>query len=178
VIDIEICSREEAGEILCSPAKRKDVVMLVSIGEAHDPAPEGFGNVAVSHRFYFADTNSEDGPTVEDVERLIATAQTLADRSSGRVVIHCQAGISRSTAAATIFYAVLLGEGREDDAIARVIAAARAHGKALGRLVPDVQTGIDIHRQGFDFVCYSGDVWVLQAGVKAGIDAIRAGVER
>ena len=26
--------------------------------------------------------------------------------------------------------------------------------------------GIDLYRQGFDFVCYSGDVWVLQAGVQ------------
>src|ERR1043165_200951 len=59
---------------------------------------------------------------VAEVERLIRTAQSLAERS-GRVVIHCQAGISRSTAAATIFYAVLLGEGREDEAIARVLAA-------------------------------------------------------
>ena len=64
------------------------------------------------------------------------------------------------------------------DAIKRVIEAARQHGKAVGRLVPDVQIGIDLYKQGFDFVCYSGDVWVLQAGVKAGIDAIRAGVER
>ena len=122
MIDIEICSREEAGEILCSPSRRKDVVMLVSIGEAHDPAPAGFRNVAPRHRFLFADTNSDDGPAVADVERLIRTAQSLAERS-GRVVIHCQAGISRSTAAATIFYAVLLGEGREDEAIARVLAA-------------------------------------------------------
>jgi 2-dehydro-3-deoxyglucarate aldolase/4-hydroxy-2-oxoheptanedioate aldolase len=63
------------------------------------------------------------------------------------------------------------------DAIKWTIEAARKHGKAVGRLVPDVQTGIALYREGFDFVCYSGDVWVLQAGVKAGIDAIRAGVE-
>jgi predicted protein tyrosine phosphatase len=122
VIDIEICSREEAGEILCSPAKRDGVVMLVSIGEAHDPAPNGFDTIEARHQFVFADTNGEDGPTFADVERLIDTARTLAERS-GRVVIHCQAGISRSTAAATIFWAVLLGEGREDEAIARVLAA-------------------------------------------------------
>jgi len=122
VIDIDICSREEAGEILSSPSRRENVVMLVSIGEAHDPAPAGFDNVTPRHRFLFADTNDEGGPTVEDVERLIATARSLAEQS-GRVVIHCQAGISRSTAAATIFYAVLLGEGREDEAIARVLAA-------------------------------------------------------
>jgi len=123
VIDIEICSREEAGEILSSPSRRENVVMLVSIGEAHDPAPAGFDNVTPRHRFVFADTNNEEGgPTVDDVQRLIATARSLAEQS-GRVVIHCQAGISRSTAAATIFYAVLLGEGREDEAIARVLAA-------------------------------------------------------
>jgi predicted protein tyrosine phosphatase len=122
VIEIEICSREEAGEILCSPSKRDGVVMLVSIGEAHDPAPNGFDNIEARHQFVFADTNSDDGPTFADVERLIDTARTLAGRS-GRVVIHCQAGISRSTAAATIFWTVLLGEGSEDEAIARVLAA-------------------------------------------------------
>ncbi len=64
------------------------------------------------------------------------------------------------------------------DAIRRVGDACRRHGKAAGRLVPDVQTGVRIHDEdGFDFVCYSGDVWALQAAVKAGIDAIRAGVE-
>jgi predicted protein tyrosine phosphatase len=122
VIDIVICSREEAGEILCSPSRRKDVVLLVSIGEAHDPAPAGFRNVSPRLRFLFPDTNGEAGATADDVQRLIDTARTFAEKS-GRVVIHCQAGISRSTAAATIFYAVLLGEGREDEAIARVIAA-------------------------------------------------------
>jgi predicted protein tyrosine phosphatase len=123
VIEIEICSREEAGAILCSPSQRRDIVLLVSIGEAHDPAPAGYTNVAARMRFTFPDTTDEVvGPTVDDVRRLIRTAQSLAERS-GRVVIHCQAGISRSTAAAVIFYAVLLGSGREEEAMARVLAA-------------------------------------------------------
>ncbi|HEV2718715.1 MAG TPA: hypothetical protein VG323_01755 [Thermoanaerobaculia bacterium] len=123
MIDIEICSREEAGAILSSPSRRKGVVLLVSIGEPDDPAPAGFRNVSPRMRFLFADTNQElGGATADDVARLIRTAQSLAERS-GRVVIHCQAGISRSTAAATIFYAVLLGEGAEDEAIARVLAS-------------------------------------------------------
>jgi 2-dehydro-3-deoxyglucarate aldolase/4-hydroxy-2-oxoheptanedioate aldolase len=63
------------------------------------------------------------------------------------------------------------------EAIATVIAACQRHGKALGRLVPDVATGTTLARQGFDFICYSGDVWVFQAGLKAGIDGIRAGAE-
>ena len=123
MIDIEICSREEAGEILSSPSRRKDVVLLVSIGEPDDPAPAGFRNVSPRMRFLFADTNEElGGPTADDVARLIRTAQSLGERR-GRVVIHCQAGISRSTAAGIIFHAVLLGEGREEDAVARVMEA-------------------------------------------------------
>jgi 2-keto-3-deoxy-L-rhamnonate aldolase RhmA len=61
------------------------------------------------------------------------------------------------------------------DAIARVGAAARAHGKSLGRLVPNVQTGIELFGQGFDFICYSGDVWVLHDALKDAIDKLREG---
>ena len=50
----------------------------------------------------------------------------------------------------------------------------RKHGKATGRLVPDVATGADYNAKGFDFICYSGDVWAYQAAVKAGVDGIRA----
>ena len=28
--------------------------------------------------------------------------------------------------------------------------------------------------KGFDYLCYSGDVWAYQAAVKAGVDGIRA----
>lgn len=58
-------------------------------------------------------------------------------------------------------------------AIDRTIAATRKHNKALGRLVPNVQTGIDIYSQGFDFVCYSGDVWVLHNALAEAIGQLR-----
>ncbi|WP_159710121.1 HpcH/HpaI aldolase family protein [Geminicoccus flavidas] len=61
------------------------------------------------------------------------------------------------------------------DAIDTVAAACRRHGKRLGRLVPDVATGIEYHGKGFDFLCYAGDVWTYQAAVKSGIDGLRAG---
>ena len=54
------------------------------------------------------------------------------------------------------------------DAIDTVVRACRKHGKATGRLVPDVATGADYNAKGFDFICYSGDVWAYQAAVKAG----------
>jgi 2-keto-3-deoxy-L-rhamnonate aldolase RhmA len=61
------------------------------------------------------------------------------------------------------------------DAIETVAAACRKHGKRLGRLVPDVATGIDYRGKGFEFLCYSGDVWAYQAAVRAGIDGLRDG---
>lgn len=63
------------------------------------------------------------------------------------------------------------------EAIEATAAACRKHGKALGRLVPDSATGVAIAAQGFDFLCWSGDVWALQAAVRAGIDTMRAGIE-
>ncbi len=54
-------------------------------------------------------------------------------------------------------------------------AACKATNTALGRLVPDVQSGIDLYKQGFDFIAYSGDAWVWGDAVKAGLAEIRAG---
>jgi 2-keto-3-deoxy-L-rhamnonate aldolase RhmA len=61
------------------------------------------------------------------------------------------------------------------DAIDRVVAATRKHNKALGRLVPTVEQGIAINRQGFDFICYSGDVWVLHNALADAITQLREG---
>jgi 2-dehydro-3-deoxyglucarate aldolase/4-hydroxy-2-oxoheptanedioate aldolase len=63
------------------------------------------------------------------------------------------------------------------EAIEGVAAACRTHNKAFGRLVPDAATGIECAAQGFDFLCWSGDVWALQAAIRSGIDAMRAGIE-
>jgi 2-keto-3-deoxy-L-rhamnonate aldolase RhmA len=60
-------------------------------------------------------------------------------------------------------------------AIDTVVAATRAHKKALGRLVPTVEFGIDFNRKGFDFICYSGDVWVLHNALAEALSALRAG---
>jgi 2-keto-3-deoxy-L-rhamnonate aldolase RhmA len=62
-------------------------------------------------------------------------------------------------------------------AIDRVIAAARKHGKALGRLVPTVEQGLALYQAGFDFICYSGDVWVLQNALTEAVGRLRAGVK-
>ena len=57
----------------------------------------------------------------------------------------------------------------------KIIAAAKKHKKSLGRLVPNTEQGIAFYKQGFDFICYSGDVWVLRDGLAAASKAIREG---
>lgn len=61
------------------------------------------------------------------------------------------------------------------DAIERTMAATKRHNKALGRLVPTVEQGIYLYAQGFDFICYSGDVWVLHNALAEAITKLRDG---
>jgi 2-keto-3-deoxy-L-rhamnonate aldolase RhmA len=58
--------------------------------------------------------------------------------------------------------------------IDKVIAATRKYRKSLGRLVPTVEQGIDFFAQGFDFICYSGDVWVLHNALAEAVSVLRA----
>ena len=61
-------------------------------------------------------------------------------------------------------------------AVDAVIAVARKHGKALGRMAMSVEESVAYARQGFEMICYSGDVWLLGAAVRSGIERIRAEV--
>ena len=61
------------------------------------------------------------------------------------------------------------------EAIDAVIEAGRATGTSLGRLVPDVESGVALFGQGFDFIAYSADSWALGDAMAAGLSAIRAG---
>jgi len=60
-------------------------------------------------------------------------------------------------------------------AIERIIEAGRQAETSLGRLVGDVQGAIASHQQGFDFVAYGVDAWLLGDALKQGLDRIRAG---
>jgi 2-keto-3-deoxy-L-rhamnonate aldolase RhmA len=60
-------------------------------------------------------------------------------------------------------------------AMKKIIAAAKKHKKSLGRLVPNTDQGLGFFKQGFDFICYSGDVWVLRDALKSALDTLRKG---
>ncbi len=73
--------------------------------------------------------------------------------------------------------------GRFDDplfeeAVGHVGRACRRRKKAFGRLVPDVESGIAAYHAGFDFICYSGDVWLMQAMLSRGIEELRSALPR
>ena len=60
-------------------------------------------------------------------------------------------------------------------AIDKVANATARHGKSLGRLVPNVETGVEINRRwGFNLICYSGDVWVLHNALAEAVSKLRA----
>src|SRR5271167_3505703 len=67
------------------------------------------------------------------------------------------------------------GSEKFTSAIQKVAAATAKHGKSLGRLVPNVQQGVELFGQGFDFICYSGDVWVLHDALWEAIGKLREG---
>jgi predicted protein tyrosine phosphatase len=119
---IEVASRSEASDILCSPDRCAEVTFLISIGAQNDELPMGYHNISSKLRLLFGDTlDAETGATEVDVRSLIEVAQNLRS-SKGKVLIHCEAGVSRSTAAALILYACWLGRGRECEAMRRVLS--------------------------------------------------------
>ena len=120
-IKIEVVSRLEAGQILCSPARCAEIIYLISIGDANDPLPVGYENAGRKVRYLIADVVTKEGATEDDVRRIIELAEQLRSEG-GTLLIHCEAGVSRSTATALIMYAHWLGPGREDEAMERVIA--------------------------------------------------------
>ncbi len=120
-LTIEVASRPEAGDILSSPHRCAEVTFLVSIGDLHDELPVGYDNVSRKLRLLVADVVTELGATEGDVWRIIRLAEILRSRT-GRVLIHCEAGVSRSSAAALSMYACWLGPGREQEALGRVLA--------------------------------------------------------
>ncbi|CAN5439591.1 aldolase/citrate lyase family protein [soil metagenome] len=60
-------------------------------------------------------------------------------------------------------------------AIDTLRAAAKKRNKSMGRMTGSVQQGIELFNQGFDFMCYSGDIWVFQQALTEAITKLREG---
>ncbi len=136
----------------------------VALGIAHDrymPGPTMEKLAAANERtMLFAQIETRQG--VENADAL-AAVDGVDCLWIGHFDLSCSLGIP--------------GQFEHPDFTAAVKAVAKAckkHGKALGRLVPTVEEAVRLRQLGFDFLCYSGDVWALQGAVEAGITEIRA----
>jgi predicted protein tyrosine phosphatase len=134
-VGIVIANRSDAGAILSSPSRCAEFAYLVSIGDPGEAPPTGWKKAPGRLRLEFQDRllESDGGPTERDIQRLIRFAQSI-ERGKGGILVHCQGGISRSTAAGAIILSVLLGPGREADALREVYRLrpqALPHGRML-----------------------------------------------
>ena len=66
---------------------------------------------------------------------------------------------------------------RFTEAVDAVLAAGAKHNKSVGRLVGSPEEGVELFNQGFDFICYLGDMWLLQRALTEGFSAIKASVK-
>jgi 2-keto-3-deoxy-L-rhamnonate aldolase RhmA len=157
-------SPEEARQILDCLKYVPDGRRGVALGIAHDRYTQGptLDKLAAANRrtTLFAQIETRQG--VENADALAALAGVDC-LWVGHFDLSCSLGIPGQF------------EHKDfTDAIATVAKACRKHDKALGRLVPTVDDAVAYRALGFDFLCYSGDVWALQGAVQAGLEQIRA----
>jgi HEAT repeat protein/predicted protein tyrosine phosphatase len=125
---IFITSCAQASEHLLCTTRGPLIKHLISIGSLGDKPPEGYTQVPHRLRLEFDDIAAPDDdpeyvlPTSEDICKVIDFVP-LISQDGGNVLIHCQAGISRSSAVALTVCAVLLGAGKEEEALAYVLEA-------------------------------------------------------
>ena len=123
--DIIIASRLRAGQLLTAQSDCA-IHHLISIGAPGDPMPAGFKRCPQRIRLEFhditQDTDFEFGPRVHHVEQVIDFARTI-QHDQGTMLVHCEAGISRSSAAAVTALSTWLGAGKEREAVERIYAA-------------------------------------------------------
>ena len=60
-------------------------------------------------------------------------------------------------------------------ALNKVLKAGQREKKGLGRLVGDIDSGVALAAEGWDLICYNGDVWLYQTAIRQGVDGIRSG---
>lgn len=122
---LTIADFDGAAALLAGPAGPA-LRHVVSLGDPGSAPPPGFdAHPARKLRLEFDDIE-RPSPTCRwyvpcswrDVERIVAFAAGV----KGPTLVHCAAGVSRSTATAILLLCAELGRGREADAIATVCA--------------------------------------------------------
>lgn len=122
---ILITSRDQAEDLLLS--RSMPLRYVISIGDEEDDAPPLDLHAGPSLRMVFYDINGDDilgwaGMGQDDARRLVEFCALIA-KDPGPTLVHCAAGISRSSAAALVLLATLLGPGQEAAAVEALIQA-------------------------------------------------------
>lgn len=119
-VEIVVLPRSKVAGQLLSKSQGALYKSLLSIGDPGSRLPSGYRRLAqTALRLEFVDSVNPDedsSPTVREIEAIIKFAPTIA-RLGGRCLIHCEAGVSRSTASAAIISRVILGPGAEAEAM-------------------------------------------------------------
>lgn len=179
--EIIIASRDRAGKLLKMP-KGASFDHILSIGAVGEALPAGyrqhkahklrleFDDIDPDDKFFAVYERAEDrAASKEQIESLIQ----WCNRVTGRTLIHCAAGISRSSASACVLTAIKLGPGKEVEAVQHVYSiksdiwpnghVIRLADAALGRngaLSAAFSAYLDSHR-------YVGTAWVRVTGSAA-----------
>jgi len=121
-VHFEVMSKIDAGHALTG-LHGPSYKWLISIGDTLRSSPcLGFKEMPESRRLRleFDDVtvnyNGYRRASKSDIQRII----DFCERVDGKCLIHCEAGISRSSATAILLCAVALGPGKEKDAVGQV----------------------------------------------------------
>lgn len=125
--DIILTDVDRAGKCFVDPDMEGWIKYVISIGNPERPPPTGYKHLRCPRiRLEFDDVEVEkhkvgyEGATFEDVLQLVNFCKRIK-KDPGNVVIHCAAGVSRSSAATLVLLAVLLGTDNEVDAVAHLL---------------------------------------------------------
>lgn len=122
-MEIRVFSRKAAERALKEDRAIGNIKAMISIADSYpytERAPYGTARVPRVLRLIFDDTTSHTSiyspPTLDIAKRIVAFANSIKD-SDGILLIHCEAGISRSAATAVICKSAWDGPGKEDESI-------------------------------------------------------------
>jgi 2-keto-3-deoxy-L-rhamnonate aldolase RhmA len=138
-----------------------------AFGVAHDDYAGGemTGKIREANREVLLIAQVETARGVENVEQ-VAAVQGLDVIWIGQADLTTSLGIPGQYA-----------HPRFLEAVDRVAAACREHGKALGYLALSVEDGRAMLARGFRMLAYGGDLWLYQQALRQGVTALRAAAD-
>lgn len=133
--NIVIKSRDQAIEMLENKKYNQDVTAIVSISDPNKGTPKIVKKIQDQNDkiilvLHFDDMEKEminnprcrgwQPPQEKHIKSIIHYANDILN-SGGTILCHCNAGISRSAAAAYILKCIDLGEGKEEEALSELL---------------------------------------------------------